>query len=97
MNKKQIREFFGHRFPAPTKKPSVYNLDGLVIFVDRSQQVTKIATSKSLTNTIVEQRFNDYTGEEWLQRMNWTFKGQPISLAQGEIVNMFGLIREKAS
>lgn len=77
MTNKQIKEYFGHRFPKMASNPTNYSEEGMNIKLDRAGQVVSIQYDKL---SPVEDNYKIYDGDQWLQHMNWLFKGQPLTL-----------------
>jgi hypothetical protein len=87
MTKKELREFFGHRFGALKKRQNMITLPDLVIKLDRMMQVISIEyTGKPFE---IKGRFDTMTSEQLVQKLNWDCKGQPIILCYTGIKEAF--------
>lgn len=92
MNKKQLREYFGHRFPQMSKPRPNITISDIHIKLDRAGQVVSIESLVKLKPNI-EYNYAEYDPQQWMQYMNWQFRGQPIDICKEQIINMFKIGR----
>lgn len=83
MTKKELREFFGHRFGAMKKHQNTITLPDLVIKLDRMMQVISIEYIGKPFE--IKGRFDTMTSDQLVRKLNWDYKGQPILLCYAGI------------
>ena len=87
MNKKELKKYFGHSFPALKKEETrVEKFEGnFIAYLDRGRNIIAILPTKPMKEQVINHNFSDYTEKEWLKRINDLYKGQPISLTKDNL------------
>lgn len=89
MNKKELKKYFGHSFPALIKEnpeKRVYKFENnFIAWLDRAKNVISVLATRPMVKQTIEHNFGEYSEEEWLKRINDLYKGQPISLVKDNL------------